>query len=123
MVLSNFDSQIQSISGLWFSKRFEKRACRLSDIKLLQFILMIFIVGVFCFADYLFCRGTVTSPMLLSWSELLIDEYLFDSSMSESLLLKTVFENCIVPQGGHTQLTAPPINLLYCDGGISTHFM
>jgi hypothetical protein len=71
----------------------------------------------------LFCRGTVTSPMLLSWSELLIDEYLFDSSMSESLLLKTVFENCIVPQGGHTQLTAPPINLLYCDGGISTHFM
>jgi hypothetical protein len=52
MVLSNFDSQIQSISGLWFSKRFEKRACRLSDIKLLQFILMIFIVGVFCFADY-----------------------------------------------------------------------
>jgi hypothetical protein len=35
---------------------------------------MTFIVGVFCFADYLFCRGTVTSPMLLSWLELLIDE-------------------------------------------------
>jgi hypothetical protein len=74
MVLSNFDSQIQSISGLWSSnyKRFERRACHLSDIKLLQFILMTFSVGVFCFADCLFCRVTVTSPMMLSWSELLV---------------------------------------------------
>ena len=118
---SNLDSHTHRTSGLCSSRVFPRRACLLSDTRLLQFMFIIFIDGFLRLGWAVLCwlQGTCVRELSL----LERAEKLFEVSRSESEDEKNESLNCIVPQGGQIQEVTLPINSLYWYRETSTHLV
>ena len=131
MVLSSFDSQPQTILGLWSSISWLNSACVLLFTKLLQFTTInLMLLCVFCSFGgsssnllevvFMVDSNTLSSSSLLSSSVKL----LYGLLISISLSFIDVVLRFIDPQGGHVHVKLLiDCNLLYSVGVVFPHLM